>query len=252
MNKFDKSDEFLILDEASSIYTREIAGDIISSCSQLLENDLPESVKERIAKIDADCCRLIRNRFLISKLLRFRVTCGAKRCCSFTEVYDNCYSATRAICLQHGVSFSYTEFPLPCKINTTAEECALLLLLPVTLALEKEKNDSIRIITSKKKDMLCIEYTFSHEIPDVFALADECTASNHTSGLYFELPMLSYTLCELLKRYGGSIDASNNTLTVMIPTAEKSSEINSPSEVYIDNRFSLPYIMLSNIIKREI
>ena len=252
MNKFDKSDELLMLDEASSIYTREIAGDIISSCSELLENDLPQNIKERIAKIDADCCRLIRNRFIISKLLRFRIAGETTRCCSFTEVYENCYSAAKAICLQHGISFRYSDFQIPCKLSSSAEECALLLLLPVTLALEDEANTSIRIITSKKKDMLCIEFTFSHKLPDIGALSDECDSPDHTNGLFFELPMFSHTLRESLKRLSGKLEVSENTLTLNIPVAEKTTDINSPSEVYIDNRFSLPYIMLSHIIKREI
>ncbi len=250
--KSEHEPQILRINEASSVYTREIAGDIINTCSSLMEEPLPKDVLERIAKVDADCCRLIRNRYLLSKLLQFHFAKESSKYCSFADVYANCCETVTAICANEKIPFGCSEFLNPQKVNATSEECALLLLLPIAIVLEKSVTESIRLITTSKKDSVTLEFTFSCEFPDIISLAEECELDGKNNGLFFNLPLLACVLRNTSERLGVSIEISGNKFIITIPAADSDTVVNSPSEPYIDNRFSLPYIILSKIIKREI
>ena len=250
--KSEHGPSMLSIDEASSVYTREIAGNIINTCASLLQEPLPHSVLEKIADIDSSCCHLIRNRLLLSKLLQLHFANGKTKYCCFADVYTNCCETVNAICANEKIPFGYSGFINPHKVNATSEECALLILLPIAVVLEKSDTDFIRLLVASKKNAITMEFSFSCDFPDIASLASECEIEGKNNGIFFDLPLLACVLYNTTEKLGAKLEASDKKVVITIPAAGSEMTINSPSEPYIDNRFSLPYIILSKIIKREI
>lgn len=236
---------------AANAYTAETVNRIIGICDDLLEYELPAHVKERLTEIDADCCRLLRDNTLLNNLLKRRADDSAKHC-SFTDVYANCCRTIDAICRYAGAFFSYSEFIPACKLDISAENCCMLLLLPVALAVERDAKATVRLIASRKGGRLELEYAFSGEAPPVDKLAAECAASDHSNGLFFTEPLLALNLKEIASECGAQLTCDGKKLVISLPVADKAAEINSVPDSYIDNRLSLPYLMLSGISRREI
>ena len=245
--------DLLRLDAASSVYTREMLGSILDACSEMLKDEtLSGEIRGKLANIDAECCRLIRNRLLLSTLTRFRLENAGEHCCSFTDVFTNCCATVDAICTQTKAIFEYSRFYLPIKLPMTADNCCLAILLPIAVALERDPETQIRLIASKHTGRIDLDFTFSGEAPDLPKLAAECSKSDGTSGLFFEESLMAECLTNILSDCGSIMSVKGNRISVSIPIASEDNKINSPCEPYIDNRFSLPYIVLSRIVKREI
>ena len=252
-NGNDINSELLRLKSASESITKQTLNRILSICDTLIDDELPAYVKERLADIDAGCCKLLRDRALLNRLADYLSKKATdEKCCSLSDVYANCCRTIDAICGFAGKAFSFSEFIPEYKLNVSAEECCLLLLLPVALAFECDNDNDVRLIASRKGDKLELEYTFKGKVPPVEKLAAECGKTDSSSGLYFTDSLLALALKETVADCGASLSVNNNKLTVQLTAADKNAIVNSAAESYIDNRFSLPYIMLAGIVRREI
>ena len=246
-------DELLRLKSASNSFTKEALNKILVFCDIMIEDEASERSKEKPADIEAVCCRILRDRDLINRLVSYLTKTGPEeKYCSFTDVYANCTGTIDAICRSSGKEFDANEFIPFRKLNATADKCCLLLTLPIALAFEHDGSNGVRLIASTKNDRLELEYNFSRKAPPVADLAAECKKTDHSSGLYFTEPLLALTLTETVADLGGLISISNKTIRISVPLADKDATVNSAADSYIDNRFSLPYIMLAGIVRREI
>ena len=245
--------ELLHLNDASSVYTRESLGNILDMCNKMLESEtLSAEMRGSIADIDAECCRLIRNRLLLSTITRFNLVESRKHNCSFSDVFAYCCSTVDAICKQTRNDFTYSNFPIPTSVPLTSDHCCLIILLPIAIMLERNADAQIRIIAAMHNDCIKLTFTFSDEIPDFKKLADECSNNGGSNGLFFEEPLMAKCLIDIIADCNAVMSLDGKTFSLSIPTSSESGRISSPSEPYIDNRFSLPYIVLSRIVKREI
>lgn len=253
-NETADTKELLLLSEATGAFTREALNKVFNSCSRLLDDDLPQYVKESIAGIDADCCKLLRNRMLLGKLIRNRLEEPRNAVCSFTDVYANCCEAVNAICLQEKVGFSFSAYYPESKIPLSADECCTLLTLPVALScMAKNRKDmGVRLIASKSGKRIKLEYTFNGEVPDVYALAEECKKTDRSSGVFFPEPLIAFSLVEAVRRSGSIMTVKGKNIVILLDVCDDKKEITSRAFPYIDNRFSIPYLMLADIVKLEI
>lgn len=252
-NESEINRELLRIKAASATFTNEALHKVLYTCDELLNSDLPDSVKKKLADIDAECCKLIRNRLLLDRITSYLSSTGkSNSCCSFTEVYVRCCRTVEAICAKEGTLFTYTGFAPPCNLAVSAEKCCMLLLLPVALALEHDPDTDIHLAVSRRGDRLELEYAFSGNVPPVAELAEECKKLDRSSGLFFTRPLLALDLTESAADCGALLSVGRKSLALSLPIAENCSTVNSAPDSYIDNRFSLPYIMLSGIIRREI
>lgn len=240
------------ISEASTSFTKESINRIIKTCDSLLQDELPAYVKEALAEVDSECCRLLRDRRLLAKLTEYALNENEDKCCMFDDVYAKCTETVNAICMQEGVTFNYSKFIPDYKISMSSDDCCSLILLPIAIALEHGDCKKIRLIPSLKYERIELEYMFPFDVPPVGELAAECLKTDRSSGLYFAETLLAYNLETLLERIGGTMRIKKNKLTLVIPKAPKKAVVNSAAPPYIDNRFSPPYIMLAKIVRREI
>ena len=252
-NESEINRELLRIKSAFAAFTNETLNKVLFTCDELLGSELSDGVKEKLADIDAECCRLIRNRLLLDRITGYLTSAGkSDTCCSFTEVYVNCCRTVSAICTKEGTSFDYAGFVPPCTVNMSAERCCMLLLLPIALALEHDPETDIRLDASRRGDRLELEYGFSGKVPPVAELAEECKKTDRSSGLFFPQSLLALDLTETAADCGALLSVGKKGLVLSLPITESYTTVNSTPDSYIDNRFSLPYIMLSGIVRREI
>lgn len=235
-------------------FTGDALNRIMNICGDLIQDELPGYVKKNLGEIDGECCRLMRNRLLLKgisdRIISEKDDDGST--CSFPDVYSNCCRTVDAICSHAGVEFSFSSFLPDCVLGISAKECCYLLMLPIALALERDKNAKLRLIASKKHRRLELEYASSVEMPQIADLVEECRKTDYSSGLFFAEPLLGLNLHNAAEDCGALLYEQNKKLTLSIPILNPDTTVTSPSESYIDNRFSLPYIMLSDVIRREI
>ena len=251
-NRDNENSLLMLLSEASSSYTNNALGRIIKSCDGMLEDELPAYVKENLADIDAECCKLMRNRLLLTRLISYCLDKKTEKCCSFTDVYAYTVETVRAIAKQEKADFDCNDYQPECKVYASAESCCLLLLLPLALTLEREKSVRTRLIASSKPGRVELEFAVFGELPDIDLLAEECMKTDRSSGLFFIEPLIAYNLKKTVNECGAEMTVKKNKLIISLPKAPKNAKINSYATPYIDNRFSLPYLLLAGIIRREI
>lgn len=253
MHNTDKEQELLRLNRAASLFTNEAINKIINACSGIADDNLPAYVRNNLAEIDAECCRLLRNRLLLNQLAEYLVNNNENdKHCSFTDVYANCCRTVEAICRSAGTDFYFSDFMPECKLDLSADKCCMLILLPIALAFEHDSKTGVRLIASRKGDRIELEYSFSGNIPPVDKLVEECLKDDRSSGLFFPEPLLALSLKETAAYCNALLSLGKNSLALSLNTAESNTCVNSLPESYIDNRFSLPYIILSGIVRREI
>ena len=252
-NESEINSELLRIKAASAAFTNEALNRILYTCDDLLNSELPDCFKEKLADIDVECCRLICNRLLLDRIGSYLTSTGkSDNCCSFFDVYVNCCRTVESICMKVGTLFSYTGFVPPCNLKISAEKCCMLLLLPIALALDYDPENDIRLDVSRRGDRLELEYVFSGKVPPVAELAEECKKTDLSSGLYFTRPLLALDLTEAAANCGALLSVGRKGLALSLPIAESGTSVNSTPESYIDNRITLPYIKLSGIVRREI
>ena len=247
--------ELLLLNEATGVFTREALNKVFHYCDKLLEDDLPQSAKEAIAELDAECCKLLRNRLLLSRIIKYRLEEPKTRVCSFSDVFMNCCATVNAICLQEKVEFSFSNYYPESRIPLSADECCLLLMLPIAIScMEKDRKDmGVRLIASKHGSRLQLEYVFKSKVSDIFTLAEECKKTDGSSGVFFPNTLMAFSLLEAVAHAKAIMTVKNDkTLIISVELADDKAALTSFASPYIDNRFSLPYIMLADIVKREV
>ena len=256
-NESEIVSELLLIKEAMSVFTHETLGKISASCSELLDGDLPDEARTALADIDKECLTLLRNRILLESLVDYRGgeyarKDGVKNCCFLPDVYANCIKTAGTICAQSGASFDYSDFAPPCKLTVSARKCSLLMLLPLSLAFSHDPGAAIRLDAARRGNKAELVYRISGSLPDIDGLVNECRKTDRSSGIFFEEPLLAYSLSQTASACGAELLIGENSMTLCLPVAETEAEVDSAPEPYIDNRFSLPYIMLSGIVRREI
>lgn len=245
--------QLLQLGAASDSFTKQALNRIAGICDLMLEEDLPANVREKLAEIDRECCCLLRNRLLLNCLAEGVASdSSAGKNCSFAGVYANCCRTVKAICDSAGKEFSFSEFLPEYELSLPANKLVLLILLPVALAFEHDPDAGVRLIASRKGKRIELEFTVSGKMPPVAELAEECRKTDRSSGLFFTEPLLALTLTETAAVCGAALSVDKNKISISLRRAETPSESLAAPESYIDNRFSLPYIVLAGIVRREI
>lgn len=245
-----------LIKEAIDVSVRETVGKISASCNYIIDCDVSDEIRAKIEDIDAECRVLLRNDLLLSTLLDVSVKNGGKDnsaeyCCFFNDVYENCIATTTAICYKVNADFDHSAFAPPCKVAMSSRNCASLMLLPIALAYSHDRDCGVRMETTRRGDRVEIEYRIKGGFPPIADLIEECGKNDYSNGLFFEEPLLAYSLSHVADACGAEIRTEDGVMTLLLPVADTDAAVNSPAEPYIDNRFSLPYVLLAGILKRK-
>ncbi len=244
-------EELRRISAADTAFTTEALNRILSACRDLLEEERPElsgCAEKRVRAIDSDCCKLLRDRKLLSKAEDYLVRSPEKECCCcVNDVYFNCMNTVRVICAGTRSQFSFSDFLQTSKLKMSADKCCLLLVLPIALKMELERYGRIHVSAARKGDRLEIVYDIDGTVPAVAELAAECERAGGSNGLFFTESLLALVLTRIADDCGALISVGRESISLLLPLADGAAEVNSVPDAYIDNRFSLPYIMLAGI-----
>ena len=256
LNEKENNGELCRIKSAMSFHTREALNRILSDIDDISQDELSEHTREKLSKIDSHCCRLLRNYSLLSTLFDYDAADPGSektaRCCSFSSIYENCCKTVSSICSQSNASFDYFAFTPPCNLMLDAKDCGLIIILPIALAYTHNTSSGVRLEASRRGNHIELNYRYYDHVPPIQKLIDGCLKTDYSSGLHFGDSLIAYTLARAIEVCGGEFEMTDNLLRIRLPIAPPEREINSGVEPYIENRFSTPYIMLSEIINREI
>ena len=256
LNEKETNSELCRIKNAMSFHTREALNKILSAVDDMSQNELTAYTREKLSKIDSLCCLLLRNQSLLSALFDYNTADkdgSRSECyCSFPEAYDNCCRTVNTICAQADASFDYFAFTPPCILPISAKECGMIILLPIALAYSHNRATGVRLEATRRGDYIELNYRYYKHIPPIPELIKEALKTDYSNGLYFGDSLIAYTLARAIESCGGDFEFNDNLLCIRLPIASSEYRVNSRVEPYIDNRFSLPYIMLSEIINRRL